>query len=121
MQCRKEADKRNGPEKEKKRSVEASLQRDQGQGQRGTDEWANSMREGVLKRSEPTGGRSELQRGGALAAGFPEEMLNCTFLSAERYLLTTERTATTDKQKAKTSKQKAVRTTQIPGSWSFSH
>lgn len=74
------------------------------------------MRKGVLKRNVLARGRAELQRGGALSAGFPEEMLNCMFLflSTEQYLLTTERTETTDKQKAKTSKQKTIRTTHDP-------
>lgn len=72
------------------------------------DELAKAMRKGVLKRTRRVRGKAELQRGGDLFAGFPEEMLNWMFLFliTRQYLLTTERTETTDKQKAKTSKRK---------------
>lgn len=77
-----------------------------GQRLRVADELAKNMRKGILKRTRLVRGRAELQRGGDLFAGFPEEMLNCMFLFliTRQYLLTTERTETTDKQKAKTSK-----------------
>lgn len=114
MQCRRLVGgivqkKRNAPLKPLSKGI-------RGQGQRGADEWANNMRKGVLKRNKLARGRAELQRGEALSAGFPEEMLNCMFLflSIEQYQLTTERTETTDKQKAKTSKQKTIRTSHYP-------